>query len=57
VHAVLQGLPGTEIVNDVLLFPADPRDGRRGEPAKRIDLDRGSLVFSFEHQVRVKAGV
>jgi predicted phage baseplate assembly protein len=56
VHAVLQGLPGTEIVHDVLLFPADPRDGRRGEPTNRIDLDRGSLVFSFEHQVRVKAG-
>ncbi len=57
VHAVLQGIPGTEIVNDVLLFPANPRDGRRGEPTKRIDLDRNALVFSFEHQVRVKAGV
>jgi predicted phage baseplate assembly protein len=57
VHAVLQAIPGTEIVNEVLLFPADPRDGRRGEPTRRIDLDKGSLIFSFEHQVRVKAGV
>lgn len=53
VYAVLQRLPGTEIVEDVKLFAADPLTGRRGEPVQRIDLDRHALVFSFRHQVRV----
>jgi predicted phage baseplate assembly protein len=56
VYAVLQRLPGTEIVEDVRLFAADPITGRRGDPVQRIDLDRHALVFSFEHQVRVATG-
>jgi predicted phage baseplate assembly protein len=57
VYAVLQRLPGTELVDDVKLFGADPITGRRGEPVQRIDLDPHALVFSYEHQVRVvKAG-
>ncbi|NUU15789.1 putative baseplate assembly protein [Cellulomonas humilata] len=53
VYAVLQRLPGTELVEDVKLFAADPLTGRRGEPLQRIDLDAHALVFSFRHQVRV----
>jgi predicted phage baseplate assembly protein len=55
VFAVLQGLPGTEMVDEVNLFAADPLTGQRGDPAQRIDLDRHGLVFSFEHQVRASA--
>jgi predicted phage baseplate assembly protein len=55
VYAVLQQLPGTEMVEDVKLFAADPLSGRRGEPVQRIDLDRHALAFSFRHQVRVVA--
>lgn len=53
VYAVLQRLPGTELVEEVKLFAADPLTGRRGDPLQRIDLDRHALVFSFRHQVRV----
>jgi predicted phage baseplate assembly protein len=56
VYAVLQRLPGTEIVEEVRLFAADPLTGVRGEPVQRIDIDKHALVFSFEHQVRVVAG-
>ena len=56
VYAVLQRLPGTEIVEDVRLFAADPMTGQRGEPVQRIDIGRHALVFSFEHQVRVGTG-
>ncbi|MUN61953.1 putative baseplate assembly protein [Kocuria sediminis] len=56
VHAVLQRLPGTEIVDDVLLFAADPRTGDRGDPVQRVELGRHDLVFSFGHQVRVTEG-
>ncbi|MEX5304342.1 putative baseplate assembly protein [Kocuria sp. CPCC 205258] len=56
VHAVLQRLPGTEIVDDVFLFAVDPRNGERGDRVQRIDLDRHDLVFSFGHQVRVAEG-
>ncbi|WP_395244450.1 putative baseplate assembly protein [Agromyces sp. MMS24-K17] len=57
VYAVLQALPGTELLDEVLLFGADPITGKRGEPAQRIPLDPNALVFSFEHQVRVVSGV
>ncbi|KQO96752.1 putative baseplate assembly protein [Leifsonia sp. Leaf264] len=57
VYAVLQALPGTELVDEVLLFGADPVTGKRGEPTQRIVLDPNSLVFSFEHRIRVAAGV
>ncbi|WP_426562070.1 putative baseplate assembly protein [Angustibacter sp. McL0619] len=53
VFAVLQRVPGVDVVEDVALFPADPRTGHRGESTQRIELGRGSLVFSFEHQIKV----
>jgi len=51
---VLQQLPGVALVEEVLLFPADPITGRRGAATARIELDRHALVFSYEHQVRVE---
>jgi hypothetical protein len=56
VYAVLQRLPGTELVDEVKLFPADPITGKRGEATQRIDLDRFALAFSYEHQIRVARG-
>ncbi|MGW1001997.1 putative baseplate assembly protein [Streptomyces sp. NPDC002520] len=54
VFAVLQRVPGVDLVEDVRLFPADPVTGERGEAATKIELDRHALVFSYEHQLRVR---
>ncbi|MGW0857982.1 putative baseplate assembly protein [Streptomyces sp. NPDC002690] len=51
--AVLQRIPGVELVDEVVLYPADPLTGKRGEATNRIDLSPPSLVFSFDHRVRV----
>ncbi|MGC5033652.1 putative baseplate assembly protein [Micromonospora sp. DT229] len=51
---VLQHLPGVALVEEVLLFTADPVTGRRGTATSRVALDRHALVFSYEHQVRVE---
>jgi predicted phage baseplate assembly protein len=56
VHAVLQGLAGTEIVDEVLVFAANPTTGRRGEPMQQVEVERNALVFSFDHRVRVSEG-
>ncbi|MEU1299200.1 putative baseplate assembly protein [Streptomyces shenzhenensis] len=53
VFAVLQRVPGIELVDEVQLHPADPLTGKRGDPTDRIDLEPPSLVFSFDHRVRV----
>jgi predicted phage baseplate assembly protein len=53
VFAVLQRVPGVELVDEVLLHPADPLNGKRGDPTERIDLAPPALVFSFDHRVRV----
>jgi len=54
VSAVLARVDGVAQVEEVLLFPADPESGERGSPASRIDLPPGTLVFSYQHQVRVQ---
>jgi predicted phage baseplate assembly protein len=50
----LQQVQGVDLVEDVRLFSADPVTGVRGQEVRRIDLDANSLVFSYEHQVRVE---
>ena len=54
VYAVLQGLRGTELVEDVRLFGADPVTGQRGQVTQRLDLEPNALVFSYEHQLLVE---
>lgn len=53
IFSVLQALHGTELVEDVRLFAADPITGERGQSTQRIEVAENALVFSYEHQVRV----
>ncbi|WP_330293779.1 putative baseplate assembly protein [Streptomyces sp. NBC_00576] len=55
VFGVLQRATGNALVEEILLFPADPITGRRGAPTDRIDVAAGALVFSHQHQVVVTA--
>jgi predicted phage baseplate assembly protein len=57
VYSVLQSLPGTEIVDDVVLFTANPIERTRGDAVQKIEIEPSALVFSYEHQVRVRAAV
>lgn len=52
--AVLAQVRGVEMIEDVRLFAANPVTGERGKEAKRIVLEPNSLIFSFEHKVRVE---
>jgi predicted phage baseplate assembly protein len=54
VYALLQRVRGVDLVEDVRLFGANPVTGERGEETQRLDVDRHSLIFSFEHHVRVE---
>jgi predicted phage baseplate assembly protein len=54
VYALLQRLPGSELVEDVRLFAANPITGQRGQAAQRVEVAANALVFSYEHQVRVE---
>jgi predicted phage baseplate assembly protein len=56
VYAVLQRIRGTELVEDVRLFGADPITGQRGQATQRLDLEPNALVFSYEHQLLVEEG-
>ncbi|MEU3501085.1 putative baseplate assembly protein [Streptomyces hundungensis] len=53
IFAALQRVPGVELVDEVLLHPADPLTGRRGDATDRIDLSSSALLFPFDHRVRV----
>jgi len=52
--AVLQGINGVDLVEDVRLFGANPVTGDRGAAVQRLDVGGDSLVFSYEHQVLVE---
>ncbi|SDI18706.1 putative baseplate assembly protein [Actinokineospora alba] len=54
VYAVLQHVRGLELVEDVRLFTANPVTGERGAETGRVDVEPNSLIFSFEHKVRVE---
>jgi predicted phage baseplate assembly protein len=53
-YAVLQRVRGVESIEDVRLFTANPLTGERGRETRRVDVEPNSLVFSFDHQVRVE---
>jgi predicted phage baseplate assembly protein len=53
IFAALQRVPGVELVDEVLLHPADPLTGRRGDATDRIELSPSALLFPFDHRVRV----
>lgn len=54
VYSVLQRVRGVEMVNDARLYAADPITGRRGEAVARLEIAPHSLVFSYQHQVKVE---
>ena len=54
VYALLQRVRGVDMVEDVRLFGANPVTGERGEETQRLEVDRYSLVFSYEHHVKVE---
>lgn len=53
IFAALQRVPGVELVDEVLLHPADPLTARRGDATDRIELAPSALLFPFDHHVRV----
>lgn len=54
VYSALQRLRGTEIVEDVRIFGADPVTGERGKATDRLEVEPNALIFSYDHQVLVE---
>jgi predicted phage baseplate assembly protein len=54
VYGLLQRIRGVDMVEDARLFGANPVTGERGKETRKLELDPYSLVFSYEHQVRVE---
>ena len=62
VHAALARIPGVDMAQEVeaAIYPAEPDLGRREKARRlvavqRLDLAPTALVFSYEHQVRVRS--
>jgi len=53
-YAVLQRVRDVDYVEDARLFAADPLTGERGQAVAQITLGATSLVFSYEHLIRVE---
>jgi predicted phage baseplate assembly protein len=55
VFAALQKVRGTELVEDVRIFGANPNTGELGKPTDRLEVGPTALVFSYDHQVLVES--
>ncbi|MFF4369392.1 putative baseplate assembly protein [Streptomyces sp. NPDC001594] len=53
-YARLHAVDGVDLVEELKLYGANPVTGAHGEPTDRLELDPSSLVFSYEHHVRVE---
>jgi len=53
IFAVLQRLPGVDLVEDVQLYEARARSAPDVRPVQRLDLPPHALVISRGHQVRI----
>ncbi len=51
VYAAIQGAPGLDYVEDVKLFPLDPKTGERQEATTRVAVAPDGLVCSAQHEV------
>ncbi len=55
VFALLQTLPGCDLVEQIELYEADPQTGQRGQEAvPYLALESHELVFSYRHKVLVE---
>jgi hypothetical protein len=54
VEVRVERLRGTELVEEVRVFGADPVTGERGKAAERLEVEPHALVFSYQHQVMVQ---
>ena len=56
ISGALARIPGVDMADEVSvrLFPADAATGRREQEVQRLPLRPNALVYSYEHQVRVR---
>src|SRR3954447_20652758 len=54
IYGLLQRIRGVDMIEDARLFGANPVTGERGKEAQKLEVDPYSLLFSYEHQVRVE---
>jgi predicted phage baseplate assembly protein len=54
VFGLLQRIRGVDMVEDARLFGANPVTGERGKETQKLELDPNSLIFTYEHHVRVE---
>ena len=54
IFGLLQRIRGVDMIEDARLFGANPVTGERGKETQKLELDPYSLLFSYEHQVRVE---
>jgi predicted phage baseplate assembly protein len=52
--ALLSGVEGVTGIEEVLIFLADLRTGRRGEPRQRVAFPDDALPAAYQHQVLVR---
>jgi predicted phage baseplate assembly protein len=53
VYAVLQRVPGVELIESLELFGADAESGANRKKAERVEVSPNGLVFSLDHVVNV----
>jgi predicted phage baseplate assembly protein len=53
IYSILQGLRGTEYIEEAHLCSVDLATGQRDPETTRIDIEENSLILSFDHAIEV----
>ncbi len=51
IHAALQGIPNVDYVEEVKIYPIDPKTNERREAANKITLPADGIICSHKHDI------
>ncbi len=51
VYAIVQGTPNIDYIEELSLFPVDPKTGERQEATSKVSISPDSLFCSYKHEI------
>jgi hypothetical protein len=51
VYAIVQGTPNIDYIEELSIFPVDPKTGERQEATSKVSISPDSLFCSYKHEI------
>jgi predicted phage baseplate assembly protein len=54
VYATIHGVNGVEYIDEIKIFPVDPKTGEKQEPTTKVSIPVNTLICSHKHEIIVE---